>query len=81
MNSHLTEFKAGDKVPISGVYEVIHDRLDGDLHAHAHEVTAIADNVFPPCRGCKGLVRFRLLQAIEHIDGHDHFHFQSERKE
>ena len=67
------ELKPGDTVPLSGIYDVIHDKLDGDDHALPHRVTAIEGEVFPPCRGCHGLVRFRLERAAEHIDTHDHF--------
>lgn len=73
-------FKPGDKVPTSGIYDVIHDKLDGDDHAHPHQVTVISGTVFPPCRGCKGSVRFRLHQAAEHLDAHDHFYFRSRKK-
>jgi hypothetical protein len=73
MEEKLDEFKPGDKVPKSGIYDVIHDKLDGDDHALPHQVTAIARKVFPPCRGCHGWVRFRLHQAAEHIEAHDHF--------
>lgn len=66
-------FKPGEKVPTSGIYDVIHDKLDGDDHAHPHQVTVISGTVFPPCRGCKGSVRFRLHHAAEHLDAHDHF--------
>ena len=73
-------FKPGDKVPTSGIYDVIHDKLDGDDHAHPHQVTAIAGKVFPPCRGCHGSVRFHLHQAAEHLDAHDHFHSRLGKK-
>lgn len=65
--------KPGDRVPASGIYEVIHDKLDGDDHAHAHQVTAVRGAVFPPCRGCRDSVRFRLNLAAEHVEAHDHF--------
>jgi len=73
-------FKPGEKVPTSGIYDVIHDKLDGDDHAHPHQVTAITGTVFPPCRGCKGSVRFRLHQAAEHLDAHDHFNSRLRKK-
>jgi uncharacterized protein len=66
----IDEFKPGDTVPTSGIYDVIHDKLDGDDHANPHQVTAIAGMVFPPCRGCNGWVRFRLHQAAEHVETH-----------
>ena len=67
------EFKPGDKVPTSGIYDVIHDKLDGDEHAPPHEVTAIAGRVFPPCRGCHHGVRFRLQRPADHVEAQHHF--------
>jgi hypothetical protein len=73
MTKNLEELKPGEKVPTSGIYDVIHDKLDGDHHALPHQVTAIAGKVFPRCRGCHGSVRFRLHQAAEHVEDHHHF--------
>ena len=73
MATQTDEFKPGDTVPTSGLYEVMHDKLDGDDHAHPHQVIAISGTVFPPCRGCHGWVRFRLHQAAEHVEAHEHF--------
>ena len=73
MTTFCKELKPGDEVPLSGIYDVIHDKLDGDDHALPHLVTAITGEVFPPCRGCDGSVRFRLHRAAEHIEAHDHF--------
>jgi hypothetical protein len=67
------EFKPGDRVPISGIYDVIHDKLDGENHALPHRVTAIAGKAFPPCRACQGWVRFHLHQAVEPVEAHDYF--------
>ena len=75
MATQSDEFKAGDPVPTSGIYEVVHDRLDGDNHATPHQVVAISGTVFPSCRACQGWVRFRLHHAAPHIDSH--FHFQA----
>jgi len=66
-------FKSGDTVPTSGIYDVLHDKLDGDDHAHTHHVTAVRGEVFPQCRGCRDSVRFRLHLPAEHIAAHDHF--------
>ena len=66
-------FKAGETVPISGVYDVIHDQIDGQAHAHPCQVMAIQGTVFPPCRGCNACVSFRLFLAVEHIDANVHF--------
>jgi len=67
------EFKPGDKIPTSGIYDVVHDRLDGDQHAHPHQVTTIAGSAFPRCRGCQGAVRFRLRLAAEYVPAHHLF--------
>lgn len=71
--THSDELKPGDKVPVSGIYDVIHDKLDSDDHAFPHQVTAIEGEVFPPCGGCLSSVRFRLHRAAQHIAAHDHF--------
>ena len=66
-------FKPGDKVSASGIYDVIHDRIDGDAHAHPHQVVVAGGRKFPPCRGCGGGVTFRLHQAVEPIEAHHLF--------
>jgi hypothetical protein len=66
-------FKPGDAVPASGIYDVIHDKLDGQEHALRHQITAIAGNTFPPCRGCQAWVRYRLYRAAEYIQENEHF--------
>ena len=73
MRKKLEGFKPGEKVPTSGIYDVIHDNLDSDHHNLPHQVTAIADKVFLSCHSCHGSVRFRLRQAGEHVEDHDHF--------
>lgn len=73
MAKEIDEFKPGEKVPVSGIYDVIHDKLDNDDHAQSHQVTAVSGTVFPSCRGCRGEVRFRLHLAAEHIEAHGHF--------
>jgi hypothetical protein len=67
------EFKPGDEVETSGIYDVSHDSLDGDTHAQHHRVTVIAGTIFPDCRGCREWVRFRLHLAAEHIGADPHF--------
>jgi len=73
MTTKSDVFKPGDTVPSSGIYDVDHDKLDGDDHAQPHQVTALHGEIFPPCRCCQDLVRFRLNQAAEHVLTHDHF--------
>lgn len=79
MTDHCQEFKAGEKVPATGIYDVIHDRLDGDEHAQAHQVLAIAGTVFLPCRGCRTSVTFRFHAGLEHLESHHHFQSPTQR--
>ncbi|MGA2426379.1 MAG: hypothetical protein ABSG07_20450 [Terriglobales bacterium] len=62
-------FKPGDKVPHSGIYDVIHD----PVHTQRHQVTCVFDDTFPPCNHCGGHVRFRLAVKALHITHHDDF--------
>jgi len=62
------ELAPGEKVPTSGIYDVTHDKLDGDDHAQQQQVRFTADDVFPRCKGCGEWVRFRLHQAAEHSE-------------
>lgn len=81
MINDIQEFKAGEIVPTSGIYDVIHDSLDGNEHAHTHQVVAIAGMTFLPCSACKNSVRFRLRSAIEHIERDPHFKSERHGKE
>ena len=67
------EFAPGEKATTSGIYDVIHDKLDGDDHAGQHQVTMIAGGVFPSCKACGDWVRFRLHEAAEHAGAVPHF--------
>jgi hypothetical protein len=66
-------FQPGSNAPISGIYQVIHDKLDGEHHAHTHRVLILSGTRFPPCRGCGGSVTFLLGQPEEHIAENEHF--------
>lgn len=55
-------YKPGQMVPISGIYTAIHP-----LHRPEHDVVAIRGDEFPPCRICKGEVRFRILKVVPHM--------------
>lgn len=71
--SSKRNYKPGDVVPVSGVYDVVHDKLDGEDHALPHQVIAMAGTVFPPCRWCGDEVRFGLHHAVMRVDAHPHF--------
>jgi hypothetical protein len=57
------EFKAGDQVPSSGVYRVLHKG-----HRDEHDATLREGEQFPVCTVCKQEVRFRLVQSATSID-------------
>ena len=73
MASKKEVFNPGDTVPVSGIYDVIHDTLDGQEHTHSHQITAIRGKIFPPCRGCQNWVRYELHLAAESADDHELF--------
>jgi hypothetical protein len=64
----MAEYKPGDKVPVSGIYRVTHDKN----HHQPHEVTCIEGRKFPPCRGCEHPA-FVLKQEAQHIEDHRSF--------
>lgn len=57
-------YKPGDKVPKSGIYEVLHD----EENPH-HEVTCVEGKTFPGSRSCPH-PRYRLLREAVHIEDH-----------
>jgi hypothetical protein len=57
------EFKPGQIVPESGVYQLTHDPVHADM---PHEVTVIKGRRFPTCRHCKGIT-FELVHAAKHV--------------
>lgn len=56
-------FNIGNKVPHSGIYDVLHD----SHHQQKHQVTCVYNERFPPCHGCGDGVRFRLAVKALHI--------------
>lgn len=56
-------FRPGDTVRQSGIYEVLHDRE----HRDTHEVVMISGDQFPPCETCRDKVRFKLIRAATYI--------------
>jgi hypothetical protein len=62
-------FEPGQKVPQSGIYDVIHD----PVHIKKHQVTCVYGDPFPPCNHCGHHVRFRLAIAAIHITNHSQF--------
>lgn len=62
------EFKPGQIVPESGVYQITHAPVRADM---PHEVTVIKGRRFLTCRHCKG-ISFELVHAAKHVDEVDH---------
>jgi len=56
-------FRAGDTVPGSGIYKVVHH----NTHIPTHYVTAIYGDTFPRRRRCSNRVRFEIALAAVHV--------------
>jgi len=61
--AHGPQFRPGDPVRESGIYEVIHGRD----HRQAHDVVMLKGTVFPLCDTCDDEVRFRLIRTAPYI--------------
>lgn len=61
--AHGPEFRCGDSVPQTGIYEVVH------AHGHRapHEVVLHAADAFPDCEVCGVGVRFRVIRTAPYI--------------
>jgi hypothetical protein len=64
-----SEFKPGQRVPQSGIYQVVHDRG----HKTPHDVTCVFKEPFPPCRECGTGVRFVLKVPAQHVGQNEFF--------
>src|SRR5437868_11108439 len=64
-------FKAGEAVPETGIYEVIHDRA----HRIPHEVVMVphSEGTFPLCETCKAKVRYKLVRTAPYIFNDEDF--------
>ena len=60
---HGNFFLAGEPVPETGIYEVIHDRG----HRNSHEVVMHGQDLFPTCDQCDTRVRFKLIRTAPYI--------------
>lgn len=56
------EYAPGERVPLPGVYRVIHEE-----HRPMHLVSAMKGDEFPVCRKCKRAVRFQLWMEVEYL--------------
>jgi len=57
------QYKAGDPVKESGIYEAIHE----GAHREPHEVVMVKADLFPACDTCADKVRFRLVRSAPYI--------------
>lgn len=62
-------FRAGEKVPTTGVYKTVH----AHEHVPAHYVTALFGDTFPACSECSDEVRFQLAMSAIHVKAHPQF--------
>jgi hypothetical protein len=62
--------KTSDTVPISGIYDVVGDKV----HDKPHQVTCVKNERFPPCAHCNKGVSFRLRYAAKHLSEEPSFH-------
>ena len=63
-----TEYKPGNTVPQSGIYNVNHD----NYHSQRHQVTAVTGEPFPPCNAPGCHVTYTLAIAALHLKEHPH---------
>jgi len=63
-------FHAGQTVPFTGVYKVVHERQ----HSQPHYVTAVHGELFPGCLECSHHVQFELVVSAVHMKAHPLFY-------
>jgi hypothetical protein len=62
--------RAGESVPFSGVYKVVHSAQ----HRQAHFVLALRGETYPGCLRCSDQVKFQLALSAVHVVAHPFFH-------
>lgn len=63
--SMAERFSTGDKVPVTGIYLVLHG-----AHRLPHEALLLQAEQFPRCAKCSNRVEFELLKAVPGFDQH-----------
>lgn len=64
--NRATHFYAGEVIPASGIYRVIHS------NHQAQEVTLLQGEIFPVCHKCGNKTYFELLREVPVIDTADY---------
>lgn len=57
------QYRPGDTIRQSGIYEVLHELQ----HREIHEAVMISGEKFPDCETCKDKVRFLLVRTAPYI--------------
>jgi len=65
--------RPGDPITVSGIYEVIHEAHIENGDKTSQELICIKGGQFPSCARCALGVRFRLVQAYQHIGDSEYF--------
>ena len=67
--NHRTIYAAGQTIPESGIYEVMHE----NTHRTSHESVLVKGDSFPYCDTCHDRVRFRVVRTAPYIFHDDDF--------
>ena len=67
--NHRTIYAAGQTIPESGIYEVMHE----NTHRATHESVLVKGDPFPHCDTCHDRVRFRVVRTAPYIFHDDDF--------
>ena len=61
-------FRAGEEIPLSGLYRVFHAD-----HRTSHKAVLLANESFPRCAVCNDDVHFELIEAAPDLDTDPNF--------
>ena len=67
--NHRKIYAAGEVIPESGIYEVMHE----ENHRAVHESVLVKGDKFPLCDTCDDRVRFRVVRTAPYIFHDDDF--------
>ena len=61
-------YRAGEKIPESGLYRVFHAE-----HRTSHKAVLLQGQAFPRCKECSDDVHFELIMAVPELDSDPNF--------